>query len=196
MWWLWVSSFYHAQRHLCRLSLSPLVPPFEVFLKLSFNFNPLIYGDLLSWASFQLYNPKGNYPYIPRTYFSYVPITYQNSSFHWLPKTANHLISFIFDRFGGYPTYSAMIPNLYTEYVTSCAFQADALATRLTYLRNSYIRSVSPRRLTLPSQSGRHGSWSAHKNHLLFTQSVVLPFWCYHPADSKGAIPILSKKHM
>jgi len=56
-----------------------------------------------------------------------------------------------------------MIPNLYTEYVTSCAFQADALATRLTYLRYSYIRSVSPRRLTLPSQSGRHGSWSAHK---------------------------------
>ncbi len=74
------------------------------------------------------------------------------------------------------PTYSAMIPNLYTEYVTSYAFQAAALDTKLTYLRYSSIRSVSPRRLTLPIQSGRHGSWSVHKNHLLFIQSVVLSF--------------------
>jgi len=61
------------------------------------------------------------------TYSLYVPITFQIPSFHWLPKTANHLISFIFDRVGENPTYSAMIPNLYTEYVTSYAFQAAAL---------------------------------------------------------------------
>ena len=90
------------------------------------------------------------------TYFAYVPITISS-------LTAQNSQSFDFIHFWQIwekPTYSAMIPNLYTEYVTNCGFQVSALDTRLTYLRYSSMRSVSPRRLTLPSQSGCDISWN------------------------------------